>query len=274
VSTYVIGDVQGCFATLEALLAELGFDRSVDRLWLVGDLVNRGPWNLEVLRFVRELGDAAVAVLGNHDLHLLARAAGVARPKQLDTIDDVLEARDRTALIEWLRRRPIAHRRGRDLMVHAGVHPDWSDDEIDDLADELAAALASDRWADVLGAMIAARQARLGTARGLERLGAISAVFHRVRTLTADGAVHNYSGSPEDAPAGCTPWFDLESRRRPATRVLFGHWAALGLMIRPDCVALDTGCVWGRRLTAFELETGRVVSVATRDPLPHSREAP
>lgn len=264
-STYVIGDVQGCFATLEVLLAELAFEPGSDQLWLVGDLVNRGPRNLEVLRLVRDLGDAAVCVLGNHDLHLLARAAGVSRPKQLDTIDDVLEAPEAPELIEWLRRRPIAHRRGANLMIHAGVRPEWSDDEIDDLADELHQALASTRWIDVIGAITRSREAQLESARGLERLGAISAVFHRLRTIAADGSIDGYSGPPSGAPAGSTPWFDLESRRRPSTRVLFGHWSALGLMLRDDCVALDTGCVWGRRLTGFELETGRVVTVSSRD---------
>jgi bis(5'-nucleosyl)-tetraphosphatase (symmetrical) len=273
VSTYVIGDVQGCFASLEVLVAELGFDRARDQLWFVGDLVNRGPRNLEVLRYIKGLGDAAVCVLGNHDLHLLARAAGIARKKQLDTLDDVLDAPDSNDLIEWLRHRPIAHRRGSpksspkssDLMVHAGVRPEWTDDQIDDLADELGQALASSRWVDVLAALLAARDVRLEDARGLQRLGAISAVFQRLRTITASGALDGYSGPPGGAPAGSRPWFELENRRGPDTRVLFGHWSALGLLIRRDCVAVDTGCVWGRRLTGFELETGRVVSVTSRD---------
>lgn len=264
-ATYVVGDVQGCFDSLQALLRRVGFDRSTDQLWLVGDLVNRGPKNLEVLRYLRELGPAACCVLGNHDLHLLGRAAGVAPKKRLDTIDDVLEAPDCDELIEWLRRQPVTYRRGDDLMVHAGVLPEWTDQDIDELGAELSAALSSERWRDVVAALRKSRNARLAAARGLERLAAISAVLQRIRTLGPDGQTASYSGPPDEAPAGCRPWFDIEHRRRSATRILFGHWSALGLLIRPDAVGLDTGCVWGRELTALVLETGEVVSVAARE---------
>lgn len=264
-ATYVVGDVQGCFDTLRALLRRIQFDPATDELWLVGDLVNRGPKNLEVLRYVRELGDAARCVLGNHDLHLLARAAGVAGRKRLDTVEDVLEAPDCDELIEWLRRRPVVYRRGDDLMVHAGVLPAWSDEDIDGLGEELSAALASDRWREVVETLRKAKSARLDEARGLERLAAISAILQRIRTLGPNGEMASYSGPPDEAPEGYLPWFDVEHRRRPETRVLFGHWAALGLLVRRDVVGLDTGCVWGRELTAFELESGASVSIPARE---------
>lgn len=263
-ATYVIGDVQGCFASLQALLARLGLDRD-DQLWLTGDLVNRGPRNLEVLRFVRDLGDRAVTVLGNHDLHLLARAAGVSAAKRLDTLEDVLEAGDRDELIDWLRRRPVIWRSGNDLLVHAGVHPEWSDDDIDGFAWELSAGLSGERWVEVIASLARGRDARLDTATGLDRLAAISSVFQRIRTIDSDGVLSGYSGPPADAPAGCRPWFDVPDRRRASTRVLFGHWSALGLLVRDRHVGLDTGCVWGRQLTAYELETGRTVSVSARE---------
>ena len=263
--TYVIGDVQGCFDSLQALLAKLDFDPEVDELWFTGDLVNRGPRNLDLLRFVRGLGDRAVAVLGNHDLHLLARAAEVSRAKRLDTLDDVLEADDRDELIDWLRRRPVVWRDGDDLLVHAGFRPEWSDGDIDELAAELSAGLAGDEWIEVLEVLKRERDGRLETATGLDRLAAISSVLQRVRTIDRDGSLASYSGSPEDAPAGCRPWFDIPSQRRASTRVFFGHWAALGLLVRDRYIGLDTGCVWGNRLTAFERETGRITSVKARE---------
>jgi bis(5'-nucleosyl)-tetraphosphatase (symmetrical) len=265
VATFVVGDVQGCFDSLEALIRRIQFDPAVDELWFVGDLVNRGPRNLEVLRYIRGLGDRASCVLGNHDLHLLARAAGVAPAKRLDTLDDVLEAPDRDELIEWLRRRPVVHRRGDDVMVHAGVLPEWTDAEIDALGGEMSAALAGDNWGEVIATVRTARSVKFGSARGLERLAAISAVLQRIRTLNREGEPAGYSGPASEAPEGCAPWFAVEHQRRPETRILFGHWSALGLMIRPDAVGLDTGCVWGRELTAFELETGQVVSVSARE---------
>lgn len=264
-ATYVIGDVQGCFDSLEALIARLDFDRRTDQLWFVGDLVNRGPRNLEVLRFVRDLGDAAVVVLGNHELHLLARAAGVSKARRLDTIDDVLEADDLGDLIDWLRRRPVVWRRGDDVLVHAGFRPEWSDDDIDSLGAELSAGLSSERWPVVMAALGRGRARRLESATGLDRLGAISAVFQRIRTIDIDGSLAGYSGPPDGAPKGCRPWFEIPSERRACTRVLFGHWSALGLMVRDRCVGLDTGCVWGNELTAYELETGKVISVAARE---------
>jgi len=259
VTRYAIGDVQGCFRELRALLARLTFSPDRDRLWFVGDLVNRGPDSLEVLRFVRALGDNAVVVLGNHDLHLLALAYGGRRKRRSDTLDEVLAAPDRDALLEWLITRPLAHFDARgDLMVHAGLVPQWTVGMALDLAHEVESALRRDPhalfdnmygdspncWSDELS--------------GMDRLRFAINVLTRLRVCTPDGEIDlRVKGKPLPAHSPLRPWFEIETRRNRDARIVFGHWSALGFILRDGVVGLDSGCVWGGGLTAFDLDADR-----------------
>ena len=264
---YAIGDLQGCVEELRTLLSRLKFSADRDRLWFVGDLVNRGPDSLAALRLVRDLGDNAVVVLGNHDLHLLAVACGVQRRRRSDTLDAVLAAPDRDALIEWLRLRPLAHLEGNDLMVHAGVVPQWTAARTLALAAEVSSALRRDpralfehmygdepeRWDEQLA--------------GAERLRFIINVLTRLRLCTADGRVDiSVKGPPPPPPSPLRPWFEHPQRASRDVRVIFGHWSALGLVERPGVLGLDSGCVWGGSLTAANLDSDRpLVSVHCRE---------
>jgi bis(5'-nucleosyl)-tetraphosphatase (symmetrical) len=252
VATFAIGDIQGCGRTLERLLQRIGFDPAADRILQVGDLVNRGPRSLQVLRWARSLGDRLAVVLGNHELHLLARAAGVRKAKPRDTLDAVFAAADREELVEWLRHRPLLHREGRHLLVHAGLLPAWSTAEAERRAREAETVLRSARWPRLLEALWSADPT--GGEDDLSESRLATNVFTRLRTCTSEGVpCIDFDGRPEDAPPGCVPWFDLPG---PASRgvVVFGHWAALGLRIERDYLALDSGCVWGNALTAVRLE--------------------
>ena len=255
---YAIGDVQGCHEELRALLARLKFSPDRDRLWFVGDLVNRGPRSLETLRLVRALGDNAVVVLGNHDLHLLAVVAGSQRRKKSDTLDAVLAAPDRAGLLEWLLTRPLAHSEAGDLMVHAGVVPQWTVALTLELAREVETALRSDPRA-LFDHMYGNEPDRWsGELAGMERLRFVINVLTRLRVCTADGRVDlALKGAPPPPPSPLRPWFALAARRSRDARVIFGHWSALGLVLEPDVVGLDSGCVWGGALTAFDLDSAR-----------------
>jgi bis(5'-nucleosyl)-tetraphosphatase (symmetrical) len=258
-ATYAVGDVQGCFTTLERLLRRIEFDRGRDRLWLVGDLVNRGPSSLEVLRWAKSLGGGAVAVLGNHDLHLLARAEGLREPRARDTFDDVLGAPDREALLEWLLGLPLFHREGEYVLVHAGLHPRWSLEEAESLAWEAQEALRSRRRYALLEAMEEGEDLRWSPDLGqAERARHALQVFTRIRTVRSGGELClDFDGPPAAAPEGCAPWFEVRSLPTEAT-VIFGHWAALGLHLGRNAIGLDTGCVWGGSLTALRLEDRKV----------------
>jgi bis(5'-nucleosyl)-tetraphosphatase (symmetrical) len=258
VTRYAIGDLQGCDRELRALLGRLKFSADRDLLWFVGDLVNRGPGSLATLRLVRSLGDNAVVVLGNHDLHLLALAHGAHRRRRSDTLDEVLAAPDREVLLEWLAARPLAHAQGDDLMVHAGVVPQWTVAQTLSLAAEVAQALQReprtlfeamygnepDRWDEHLA--------------GMDRLRFVINVLTRLRLCTADGRVEvAWKGVPPPAPSPLRPWFEHPQRATRGARVIFGHWSALGLVQRPGVLGLDTGCVWGGALTAVDLDSPR-----------------
>jgi bis(5'-nucleosyl)-tetraphosphatase (symmetrical) len=267
-ATYAIGDVHGCFATLQALLARIAYSPGDDRLWLVGDLVNRGPQSLAVLRWAADQGDDRLVVtLGNHDLHLLARAAGVAERKRRDTLDAVLNAPDRDELLAWLRRRPLLHREGETLLVHAGLFPQWSVEEAEGLAREAEERLRGRTAGRLLRAAAGKRSERWR--RGLTpgaRVRVAVAGMVRLRALTADGRMcADWSGPPSDLPAGCRPWFELPERRSAGARIVCGHWAALGLRMEPGIAAIDTGCVWGQRLTALRLDDGKVFQEPARE---------
>jgi bis(5'-nucleosyl)-tetraphosphatase (symmetrical) len=258
VTRYAIGDVQGCDEELGTLLERLKFSPDRDRLWFVGDLVNRGPASLAVLRRVRALGDNAAVVLGNHDLHLLAVAYGARPRRRADTLDEVLAAPDREALLEWLITRPLACAEGRDLMVHAGLVPQWSAALTLALAREVSDALRHgpralfeqmygdepDRWREDLA--------------GAARLRFAINVLTRLRVCTADGRVDlSVKGEPPPPPSPLRPWFEHRTRASRDARVIFGHWSALGLVRSPGLVGLDTGCVWGGRLSAVNLDAER-----------------
>ncbi|MCB9561826.1 MAG: symmetrical bis(5'-nucleosyl)-tetraphosphatase [Kofleriaceae bacterium] len=261
-TTWAIGDVQGCMASLERLLERIAFDAARDRLWLVGDLVNRGPRSLDVLRWARAHGDAVTCVLGNHDLHLLGRVAGAAEPKRRDTLAPVLAAPDREPLIDWLRTRPLCHVEGDRLMVHAGLHPRWSATLARALAAELEAELAGPDWKRWLRQLAGRTPPWRDDLTGPARVRAILGFLVRVRTIDRDGVADpSFDGPPAEARAGFRPWFEAEAPAWATHTVVFGHWAALGLSVGPHHLGLDSGCVWGNRLTAIDLDTRAVVQV-------------
>jgi bis(5'-nucleosyl)-tetraphosphatase (symmetrical) len=259
-ATYAIGDIHGCFDPLQRLLCRIAFDPRQDRLWLVGDLVNRGPRSLEVLRWAAEQGDRIVAVLGNHDLHLLARAAGVAEAKKRDTLEAVLAAPDRDDLLAWLRARPLIHRDGETLLVHAGLYPDWGPKLAERLAREVEERLRGEGAAKLLAAVGQRTAERWKESlSGQERARAALAGFARLRTVDDQGRMcAGFSGPPDQAPKGCRAWFSVDGRKSAGLTVIFGHWAALGLRIANGIAAIDTGCVWGHALTAVRLDDWRV----------------
>lgn len=252
---YVIGDVQGCYAALQKLLDQLAFDPAEDELVFVGDLVNRGLGSLETLRFIKGLGERARVVLGNHDLFLLALAEGFVRAKADDTLDAVLSAPDREELLHWLRQQPLARREGDALVVHAGLLPAWSTHQAIVLSAEVESALQGPDWRSFLGALWGNKPGHWDDAlQGMDRLRVIVNGMTRLRFVTADGDIDfKYKGERDGAPAGLLPWFEVPGRRSAGETILCGHWSALGLMLRPDVLALDSGCVWGGMLTALRL---------------------
>jgi bis(5'-nucleosyl)-tetraphosphatase (symmetrical) len=268
-AVYLVGDIQGCFRTFERLLLRIAFNPAQDRLWLAGDLVNRGPRSLEVLRFVRGLGTAAQVVLGNHDLHLIGRALGVRRAKPRDTLERVLTAPDCDSLIDWLQRQPLLYREGALVLVHAGLLPDWSVSDAETLAREAEAALRGTAAAEVLDDFRgrAPNRWRDDLPR-MARIRLALKTFTLLRTCSRDGkACADFSGPPDQAPKGCHPWFDITERRSADATVVCGHWAALGLRLQPGLIALDTGCVWGGSLTAVRVSDRAVFQEPLGDPM-------
>jgi bis(5'-nucleosyl)-tetraphosphatase (symmetrical) len=263
VARYAIGDIQGCMASLERLLALIDFSPVRDHLWLTGDLVNRGPRSLDVLRWAHAHDQRITCVLGNHDIHLLARAAGAAEAKKRDTLDDVLAAPDCARLIDWLRARPLVHHDASHLLVHAGLPPRWTAGDARARAAEIERELRGPSWRAFLGQLGGGPPPRwddrLG---GGDRWRAILAYLIRVRACKPDGrVVPDFDGPPSQAPAGTMPWFALPDPAWATHTVVFGHWAALGLDLGPRHIALDTGCVWGRSLTAIRLDDRSVFQV-------------
>ena len=255
-SLYLIGDVQGCDAALARLLDEIAFSPSRDRLVLLGDLVNRGPASLAVLRRVAALGDTAACVLGNHDLHLLAVSQGVRKPHRSDTVGEILAAPDRDALLDWLRHRPMALREHGVLMVHAGVLPQWSAAQTLQLAAEVEVVLRSADWPDFMHQMYGNQpDAWHDSLQGAARLRVIVNALTRLRFCTPEGRMEfdTKDRAADGAPPGYLPWFDVPGRRTAEDVVAFGHWSTLGWLERPDLISLDTGCVWGGCLSAARL---------------------
>lgn len=267
-SVYAIGDIQGCYSELQALLDEIRFEPQHDLLWFAGDLVNRGPHSLEVVRFVKALGERAITVLGNHDLHLLATSEGIRR-KSKDTFGDILSAPDRDELLAWLRHRPLLHRDEEFgfTMVHAGLPPQWSVADAEHYSNELATVLEGPEFGAFLKNMYGDQPA-LWSERlhGWDRLRFITNALTRMRYCDPRGAiVIEPTGPPETVGADLSPWYSVPDRRSAGERIIFGHWATLQ-MHRPLDPAhgvyhLDTGCVWGGRLTALRLDDERFFSV-------------
>jgi len=256
---YLVGDVQGCADALERLLAEIAFSPSRDRVYVLGDLVNRGPDSLAVLRRLKGLGDAATCVLGNHDWHLLAVAAGVRPRHRNDTLDDILDAPDREGWLAWLRQRRMAVHENGWLMLHAGVVPQWDLAATLQLAADLERALRDTPPREFLGAMFGNEPLRWSESlAGVDRLRFTLNTMTRIRFVAADGTLEFATkDGAAAAPEGYWPWFDAPGRRTAGTPVAFGHWSTLGLVDRPDLLALDTGCAWGGQLTAARIDGGR-----------------
>ncbi len=263
---YLVGDLQGCNDAFERLLALIGFSPSRDRLTVLGDLVNRGPQSLAVLRKVRALGASAEALLGNHDLHLLAVAHGVRPEHANDTLREILDAPDREAWLDWLRRRPLALVREGWLCVHAGLSPAWDAAQTLALAGEVEALLRGPELGAFLPQMYGNRPARWSDAlQGPERWRHVINALTRIRFVAADGELDfKLAEGVASEDSGLVPWFDFPQRASAGTPVAFGHWSTLGLVNRPDLLGIDTGCVWGGALTAVRVDGGRreVVQVA------------
>ena len=263
-SDYAIGDLQGCFAPLEELLEAIAFDRARDRLWFVGDLVNRGPDSLACLRFVKGLGEVATTVLGNHDLHLLCVALGVQRARARDTLDAVLAAPDRDALLDWLRTRPLFHVDGPYAMVHAGLLPQWNIARAAALAREVEAVLSGPGWREFLARLYGDEPRSWDEGlQGMDRLRVIVNAMTRLRVCDALGTMAlDFKGEPGEGHDGWMPWFDVPRRASATHAIVCGHWSALGLRVEANLLSLDSGCVWGRSLSAVRLSDRRVFQVA------------
>ena len=262
-ATYAIGDVQGCMSELDSLLGACAFDRAIDKLWFVGDLVNRGPASLEVLRFVKGLGTAAVVVLGNHDLHLLCVAEGFAMSRPDDTLDEILGARDRTELLGWLRARPLLHESEGNLLVHAGLLPQWTVPRALELAHEVETALRGAGYRDCLSKLYGSEpNAWNDGLSGPDRIRVIVNAMTRMRFCTVAGTMEfRAKGVVDAAPPGFGPWFEIPGRRSASATVICGHWSALGVRLQEGLIALDSGCIWGGALTAVRIEDQRVYQV-------------
>lgn len=261
-AVYAVGDLQGCLEPLQCLLKRVAFDPVKDRLWLVGDLVNRGPHSLETLRFLYSIRESLVCVLGNHDLHLLAVGQNIERLKKADTLREILEAPDREELLEWLRQQKLLHYdEQRDMvLVHAGIPPQWSLRKALKYAAEVEQALHDDiLFAPYLDGMYGNEPVKWNSdLKGAARLRIITNYFTRMRFCTSDGKLDlKGKEGPDTAPPGYAPWFRHKERKTKGLKIVFGHWAALeGRCNEPGIFALDTGCVWGGALTLLNIDTG------------------
>lgn len=267
-TTYAIGDLQGCLDPLLELLDKLGYDAQHDTLWFAGDLINRGPQSLESLRFVKALGDNAITVLGNHDLHLLAALAGVRKPSRKDTLQEILDAPDCNELCDWLRHLPLMHSDDQlqTTMVHAGIYPSWDLPAAQQLANEVEQQLRADDYMDFLSDMYGNQPAQwYPSLSGYDRLRFVVNCFTRMRYLHRDGSMNlDVTCHPDNAPEELVPWFRYQERQPLDHAIVFGHWSTVGdtqqgIDQHQNVHALDRGCVWGGSLAAIELPTMRIV---------------
>jgi bis(5'-nucleosyl)-tetraphosphatase (symmetrical) len=260
---YVIGDIQGCCDQLEQLLDLIAQTAPAAKILFAGDLVNRGPKSLQSLRLVKAMGARADSVLGNHDLHLLAVANGIRPSHKSDTLDAILKAPDREELLDWLRRRPLAILEQGHLLVHAGLFPAWSIEKTLKLAQEVEQILRGSDWLNLLREMYGNTPDHWhDDLQGTQRWRCIINALTRMRYCSEDGIMDFASkDGTANAPAGFAPWFDLKNRKSASHTVIFGHWSTLGLVLRPDLISLDTGCVWGGKLTAISLSDRSLLQV-------------
>ncbi|HEB62986.1 MAG TPA: symmetrical bis(5'-nucleosyl)-tetraphosphatase [Gammaproteobacteria bacterium] len=256
---YAIGDVQGCFDELLVLLDKIRFNPKQDQLWFAGDLVNRGPKSVEVLRYIKNLGDRAVAVLGNHDFHLLAVSHGCGKKLRQDTLQPVLDAPDSDELISWLRHRPLLHHDETVgfTMVHAGLPPQWNLSEARQYAAEVEALMRSDEFGLFLDVMYSnLPDIWNDDLKGFDRVRFIVNCMSRLRYCDQAGRLAlEYKGAPGSQPDGVIPWFDVSGRRSADESIVFGHWSTLGIGLRNNTWSLDSGCLWGGKLTALRLDS-------------------
>lgn len=262
---YAIGDIQGCYDELLLLLGKIGFNHGSDTLWLVGDIVNRGPKSLEVLQFCMQHESSVQTVLGNHDLHLLALMHGCGKIKRSDTLAPVLEHPKQKKMRDWLLSQPLMRRSGNYVLVHAGLLPQWSAEQAETLAAEVCCELSGNNakkyFANMYGNTPDAWSPGL---TGYERLRLITNVFTRMRALTFDNRLdYDFKGAPADMPNGLRPWFNAPDRRYTGHTVIFGHWSTLGYLDARHAIALDTGALWGGALTAVNLADRKITQVAS-----------
>ena len=257
---YAIGDVQGCYDELRLLLGKIGFNPKNDRLCFTGDLVNRGPNSLDTLRFIKGLGPAAVTVLGNHDLHFLAVAAGAENPKHKDTFGALLAAPDRDELVDWLRQQPLLHLEDRFYLIHAGLPPQWDLVTALRCSAEVEAVLQSDNYADFFPNMYGDEPVQWSEQLGgWARIRFITNCFTRMRYCDREGRLDlKQKGPPGQQDSSLVPWFEAPNRRSLGEEIVFGHWSSLGFYVKNGCYGLDTGCLWGGELTALRLDGGEM----------------
>jgi bis(5'-nucleosyl)-tetraphosphatase (symmetrical) len=255
-SIYAIGDIQGCFDELLRLLDAIAFDKNTDQLWFAGDLVNRGPQSLETLRFVKSLGNSAVTVLGNHDMHLLAASCMDRVANKKDGLTQILEAPDRQELIDWLRHRPLFHHNDDFCLVHAGLPPQWDFKKTQKMALIAEQALRRPDYQLFLKQMYGNKPNLWSPQlKGMSRLRFIINCFTRMRYCDAEGRLDFANSGPLGSqPKNLLPWFEVPNRKNADMRVIFGHWSTLGYYEGPNCYAIDTGCLWGGQLTALKLD--------------------
>ena len=256
--TYVIGDIQGCYKTFRLLLKRCNFNSKKDRLWIAGDLINRGPQSLDVLRYVRDLGNQAQCVIGNHEIMLLAVSQGLLSHKDTQHIDPILKAPDGAELIDWVRHWPLIHRENKFVLVHAGILPCWSVNQALHEAQAIQKILQSDQLKDFLIYIYAHQESRWNNdAKGFQRHALALHSFVHMRLCNDAQTMHfGFSDKPENAPKGSQAWYTFKGRKSLDHTILFGHWSALGLRAFANCIALDSGCVWGEALSAYRLEDG------------------
>lgn len=262
-ATYAIGDIQGCYHAFSALLEKLAFDPQRDKLWLVGDVVNRGTGSLQVLRWCYQHRESIRMVLGNHDLHTLVVAHAIKSPHRSDTLQALLDAPDSQVLLDWLRHQPLMWAENGYAMVHAGLLPQWTLAKAQSLAREVESVLQGPDYLAFLRHMYGNQPAMWDDGvTGYDRLRIITNAFTRLRICTPKGEMEfNFKGELEDVPAGYLPWFDVPNRLSSGSTIVCGHWSALGLRVRTDICALDTGCLWGGALTAMRLEDRAIYQV-------------
>lgn len=270
-TTYAVGDIQGCCGNFDQLLEKLKFNPTTDRLWIAGDITNRGPTSLPALRRVMDLGDNATTVIGNHDIHLLSVMCGLRKSSAKDTLDDILDAPDRQDLLDWLRHQPLLHHDEAlgYTMVHAGLHPAWNLELARQLASEVEAALRGENYREFLQSVRSDKPTRWKESlEGIERLRFAVNCFTRMRYCRESGKLDlEFKGPPDKAPEKLLPWYAVPERQNTELKIVFGHWASHGESTTTNVFPLDFGCVWGGSLRALALETGDVFEVSCEPPL-------